>query len=92
MMWDSGQGMGWWMLMGSVWFVVFWGIVIWAVVRLTSPGPAIFRQVRCGLNGRQFLFYKFRSMCHDAEARKAHDEQGWITSNPCVPRVGERVE
>jgi len=36
MMWDSGQGMGWWMLMGSVWFVVFWGIVIWAVVRLTS--------------------------------------------------------
>ena len=36
MMWDSGDGMGWWMLMGSVWFVVFWGIVIWAVVRLMS--------------------------------------------------------
>lgn len=28
----------------------------------------------------------------DAEARKAHDEQGWITSNPCFPTVGERVE
>jgi exopolysaccharide biosynthesis polyprenyl glycosylphosphotransferase len=38
------------------------------LVRLTSPGPAIFRQVRCGLNGRRFLFYKFRSMCENAEA------------------------
>jgi putative membrane protein len=35
-MWGSGEGMGWWMLMGSVWFVLFWAIVIWAVVRLTS--------------------------------------------------------
>jgi exopolysaccharide biosynthesis polyprenyl glycosylphosphotransferase len=37
------------------------------LIRLTSPGPAIFRQVRCGLNGRRFLFYKFRSMCREAE-------------------------
>jgi exopolysaccharide biosynthesis polyprenyl glycosylphosphotransferase len=41
------------------------------VVRLTSPGPAIFRQVRCGLNGRRFTFYKFRSMCENAEDMKA---------------------
>jgi exopolysaccharide biosynthesis polyprenyl glycosylphosphotransferase len=41
------------------------------LVRLTSPGPAIFRQVRCGLNGRRFLFYKFRSMCADAELMRA---------------------
>ncbi|HTX34706.1 MAG TPA: sugar transferase [Bryobacteraceae bacterium] len=41
-----------------------------ALVRLTSPGPAIFRQVRCGLNGRRFLFYKFRSMCQNAEELK----------------------
>src|SRR5580658_8637514 len=39
-------------------------------IRLTSPGPAIFRQVRCGLNGRQFVFYKFRSMVHNAEELK----------------------
>ncbi len=44
---------------------------IMALVRLTSPGPAIFRQVRCGLNGRRFLFYKFRSMCQNAEEMKA---------------------
>ena len=36
MMWDSGAGMGWWMVIGSVWFVLFWAIVIWAVVRLTT--------------------------------------------------------
>ncbi len=41
------------------------------LVRLTSPGPAIFRQVRCGLNGRRFLFFKFRSMCDGAEQMKA---------------------
>jgi len=39
------------------------------LIKLTSPGPAIFRQVRCGLNGRTFTFYKFRSMVQDAEAR-----------------------
>ena len=44
--------------------------VVAALVRLTSPGPAIFRQVRCGLNGRRFLFYKFRSMCENAEELK----------------------
>jgi exopolysaccharide biosynthesis polyprenyl glycosylphosphotransferase len=41
------------------------------LVKLTSRGPAIFKQVRCGLNGRRFTFYKLRSMCHDAEDRKA---------------------
>ena len=41
------------------------------LIRLTSPGPAIFRQERCGLNGRRFTFYKFRSMCDNAEELKA---------------------
>jgi exopolysaccharide biosynthesis polyprenyl glycosylphosphotransferase len=44
--------------------------VIAILIRLTSPGPAIFRQVRCGLNGRQFVFYKFRSMVENAEELK----------------------
>jgi len=39
------------------------------LIKLTSRGPVIFRQVRCGLNGRTFTFYKFRSMVQDAEAR-----------------------
>jgi exopolysaccharide biosynthesis polyprenyl glycosylphosphotransferase len=45
-------------------------VLVALVIRLTSPGPAIFRQERCGLNGRRFLFYKFRSMCANAEELK----------------------
>ena len=41
--------------------------VVAILVRLTSPGGAIFRQERCGLNGRRFTCYKFRSMCQNAE-------------------------
>lgn len=36
-MWGEHEGMGWWMLFGSVWFVLFWGLVIWAVARLFGP-------------------------------------------------------
>jgi exopolysaccharide biosynthesis polyprenyl glycosylphosphotransferase len=42
-----------------------------ALIRATSQGPAIFRQMRCGLNGRRFQFYKFRSMVLNAEELKA---------------------
>ncbi len=38
-------------------------------VRLTSPGPVLYRQRRVGLNGNTFTVYKFRSMYVDAEAR-----------------------
>jgi exopolysaccharide biosynthesis polyprenyl glycosylphosphotransferase len=41
-------------------------LAVGLIIRLTSPGPAIFRQVRCGLNGRKFVFYKFRSMQENA--------------------------
>ena len=50
------------------------------LVKITSPGPIIFSQVRVGKFGRHFKFYKFRSMYIDAEARKAelmkHNESG----------------
>jgi exopolysaccharide biosynthesis polyprenyl glycosylphosphotransferase len=38
-------------------------------VRLTSRGPALFRQDRAGRNGKPFKILKFRTMCHDAEER-----------------------
>ena len=37
------------------------------VVKLTSPGPVLFRQKRLGLNGEPFTLYKFRTMRADAE-------------------------
>ena len=50
------------------------------LIKITSPGPIIFSQVRVGKFGRHFKFYKFRSMYIDAEARKAelmkHNESG----------------
>ncbi|MCC6343155.1 MAG: sugar transferase [Bryobacterales bacterium] len=44
--------------------------VIALLIRVTSSGPAIFQQIRCGLNGRRFVFYKFRSMVNNAEQMK----------------------
>jgi exopolysaccharide biosynthesis polyprenyl glycosylphosphotransferase len=45
-------------------------LVIALLIKLTSPGPVIFKQLRCGLNGRHFQFYKFRSMVKNAEELK----------------------
>ncbi len=52
--------------------LVLWPVMLLVIIliRITSPGPAIFSQIRCGLNGRRFVLYKFRSMCRNAEELK----------------------
>lgn len=65
-------------------FAIFAGSPVFLItallVKLTSPGPIIFSQVRVGRYGRHFKFYKFRSMYIDAEERKKellkHNESG----------------
>ncbi len=42
-------------------------LLVGLLVKLTSRGPAIYMQVRCGLYGRKFVLYKFRSMRDGAE-------------------------
>jgi exopolysaccharide biosynthesis polyprenyl glycosylphosphotransferase len=66
------------------------------LIKVTSPGPILFRQLRCGLNGRPFTMLKFRSMVSDAEQRKHEYEvlnemSGPVfkaTNDPRVTRVG----
>ena len=48
---------------------LFTAVAIW--IKLDSPGPLIYRQIRVGQFGRPFYFYKFRSMYIDSEARRA---------------------
>ncbi|WP_207634300.1 sugar transferase [Candidatus Frankia alpina] len=67
-------------------------------VRLTSRGPALFKQTRVGRGGEHFTMFKFRSMYVDAEARKAelesHNERAEgllfkMRDDPRVTRVGK---
>ena len=40
------------------------------LIKLTSRGPILYRQMRCGLGGRKFMVYKFRSMRPDADLQR----------------------
>jgi Undecaprenyl-phosphate glucose phosphotransferase len=55
------------------------------LVKLTSPGPILYRQERCGLNGRSFMMLKFRTMRMDAEAGGA---QMTAANDPRKTRLG----
>lgn len=56
--------------------------VVALLVRLTSKGSVLYRQVRVGLNGKPFVLYKFRSMAADAEA-----DTGAVWARKDDPRI-----
>jgi exopolysaccharide biosynthesis polyprenyl glycosylphosphotransferase len=71
-------------------------IVIAVAIKLDSPGPVLFSQIRAGLGGRPFRMYKLRTMKVDAEAKLDElvdigqlDEPAFkLRNDPRVTRVG----
>jgi lipopolysaccharide/colanic/teichoic acid biosynthesis glycosyltransferase len=83
------------------WSVLIVAMPLWlltaVMIKLDSAGPIFFCQERCGLNGRRFTMYKFRSMVADAELRidelSTYNELVGpvfkIKNDPRVTRVGK---
>ncbi len=71
--------------------------IIAIIVKITSKGPVFFRQERSSLQGRKFMFYKFRTMVIDAESRlrdilSDNEMEGPVfkmTNDPRVTKVGK---
>jgi exopolysaccharide biosynthesis polyprenyl glycosylphosphotransferase len=67
------------------------------LIKITSPGPVLFRQQRSGINGRSFTIYKFRTMVTNAEQLKhelaAMNEMRGpvfkVSNDPRVTRIGK---
>lgn len=60
-------------------------IVIPIVIRLTSEGPAIFKQVRVGKDGKLFVMYKFRTMIMERQDKDGND----IMSENRITKIGK---
>jgi exopolysaccharide biosynthesis polyprenyl glycosylphosphotransferase len=72
--------------------------VIAIAIRLDTPGPMLFRQLRVGRDGRYFHMLKFRSMVADADRRKAellhlNETEGLfkIAQDPRITSVGRFI-
>jgi lipopolysaccharide/colanic/teichoic acid biosynthesis glycosyltransferase len=71
-------------------------VAIALAIKLDSPGTMVFRQVRCGLGGRNFTMYKFRTMVNNSEDLKREIQElnevdgpmFKIRQDPRITRVG----
>lgn len=68
-------------------------------IKLTSKGPVFYSQIRCGVKGRKFTLYKFRSMIVGAEMKKKYLEKlnemdgpvFKIKNDPRITKVGRII-
>jgi putative colanic acid biosynthesis UDP-glucose lipid carrier transferase len=60
-------------------------IVFGLLIKLSSPGPILFKQKRSGLNGKEFFCYKFRSMRVNVDSDKVQATK----NDPRKTRIGE---
>ena len=80
-------------IVGAIVGLVITAIILPAIalaIKLSSPGPIFFKQIRCGWMGKKFQMWKFRSMYADAEARKKDIENqasGAFFKNDNDPRI-----
>ncbi|MCX6142877.1 MAG: sugar transferase [Ignavibacteriales bacterium] len=66
----------------------FW-LTVAAIIRLSSPGPVLYKQERVGKNGKNFKMFKFRSMYTDAEKKSG---PVWASKrDPRVTSVGKII-
>jgi exopolysaccharide biosynthesis polyprenyl glycosylphosphotransferase len=80
---------------GLLLFIPF-AIAIAIAIKLDSPGPVLFSQIRAGLDGRPFRMYKLRTMSVDAEAKldklvdieELEEPVFKLKDDPRVTRVG----
>ncbi len=61
--------------------------IMWIIIKLESKGPAVFKQKREGLNGEEFVCYKFRSMRLNKQSDKVHASK----NDPRVTRSGSFI-
>ena len=65
-------------------------IPIGIIMQLDNPGPLLYSQVRCGLNGKPFRIWKFRSMIVGADQKQhlvKNQAKGHIFKNENDPRI-----
>lgn len=68
-------------------------IIVYLIIRISSPGPVIFKQKRFGLYGNEFTMYKFRSMYYDMHntlegfAKEDEKTKGYYKKTADDPRI-----
>lgn len=79
-------------IIGSICAILIFSIpmlIVAALIKITSPGPIIYSQVRVGLHNKQFKMYKFRSMVVQSEKS---EQKAWTTSNDVrVTKIGKFI-